>query len=236
MSKFAARVSLLIVIFTPSHKAPCQAALPPAGPALNFSLSREGEPPIAYSIRVEEITGNGLYQKDLGSPQTGTPKPGSPVPIHLDSPTVKKLFAAVPVVKGGHCESHAKNIAKTGIKVLRYDNGTEHANCSYNYSNEDRVNDATNLFEAIAFTMQFGDSLAAKLRFDRLGLDAELDALQTAVNEHQAIEVQNIAPVLQSIAGDERAMDRVRRKATRLLESAGTPVSQGFGEPSSSPR
>ncbi|HLI77245.1 MAG TPA: hypothetical protein VKV02_09895, partial [Acidobacteriaceae bacterium] len=91
----------------------------------------------------------------------------------------------------------------------------------YNYSDDDRVNDATTAFEAVAETLQYGDRLAAKLRFDRLGLDTEVDGLQAAVTEGRALEVGNIAPILQTISDDERVMDRVRRKAARLLQGAG---------------
>ena len=145
---------------------------------------------------------------------------------------MKKLFAAVPMVEGGRCETHNKSIAKTGVKTLRYVGSGTVAQCVYNYSDDDRVNDATGVFEAIAQTMQYGDRLATKLRFDRLGLDAELDGLQSAVSEGRALEVGNIAPLLQTISQDERVMDRVRRKAERLLQSAG-PAQTAAGADSS---
>ena len=60
----------------------------------------------------------------------------------------------------------------------------------------------------------FGPSCA----FDRLGLDSELEGLQNEVAGERALDLGNIAPVLQSIIADERVMDRVRRKAERLLK------------------
>ena len=73
---------------------------------------------------------------------------------------------------------------------------------------------------AMAETLQMGERLAHERRFDRLGLDATLDSLIDEVKGGRAIEVQNIAPVLQGIVGDERLMERVRSKAAHLLESA----------------
>ncbi len=76
------------------------------------------------------------------------------------------------------------------------------------------------VFEALGETMRFGERLNAKLRFDRLGLDADMDGLQSAVTDGRAIEVGNIIPVLQKVQDDERVMERVRRKAGLLLQMA----------------
>ncbi len=143
------------------------------------------------------------------------------------------------MVEGGRCETHNKNIAKTGVKVMRYSGAGREAQCTFNFSDDDRVNEAATAFEGLAETLQFGDRLRTKLRFDRLGLDGELDALQTAVTEGRASELGNIAPVLQSIVEEERVMDRVRRKAERLLgEVAPAQAAEGvaWGARSSSPQ
>ena len=191
------------------------------GRTLQFSLDREGPPLTQYTIAVAE-NGGGVY---LGHLVTGAVEPGGQAgdgkAIRVAPAVAKKLFAAVPMVEGGRCETHSKGMAKTGVKTLRYVGAGREGQCVYNYSDDDRVNEATSAFEAIALTMEYGERLAQKLRFDRLGLDAELDGLQTAVNEGRALEVENIAPVLRAITDDERAMDRVRRKAERLLQVPG---------------
>ena len=199
-----------------------QAVPEPSGPWLSFSLDRSGASPSHYELRVDEGTGRGYYRPEPQEP-TGPPAvtPAPEVPISVDGPLLKKLFAAVPLVQSHRCDSHGKNIAQTGIKTLRYEGAGGAFECSYNYSNEDRINTATALFLAIGDTMQYGDRLAAKLRFDRLGLDAEMDNLQSALADGTAVDVANIAPVLAAIQNDDRVMDIVRRKATRLLESAG---------------
>jgi hypothetical protein len=191
------------------------------GAALRFTLDRVGPPLSQYTISVGE-DGSGVFNPRLASGNAIELQPGEGAKaIRISPPVVKKLFAAVPMVEGGRCETHNKGIAKTGVKVLRYAGGGREAECTYNYSDDERVNEATNTFEAIAETMQYGDRLAAKLRFDRLGLDMELDGLQSAVADGRALEVENIAPVLKSLVEDERVMDRVRRKAEQLLQTAG---------------
>ncbi len=139
-----------------------------------------------------------------------------------------KVFAAVPLVKSNRCDAHRKGIAQTGVKTLRLAGAGAAAECSYNYSEDDRVNVATAVFESVAETMQYGERLRAKLRFDRLGLDAEMDGLQAALKDGRALEVANIAPVLQAIENDDRVMERVRRTASRLLETAGLGSATGI--------
>lgn len=191
---------------------------------LQFSLDRPGSPPVQYTLIVAD-TGEGQYTPAAmaGGP-TGPAPAGAEGPakfLRVDPALVKTLFAAVPMVEGGRCETHSKNIAKTGVKVLHYTGNGRDAQCTYNYSDDDRVNDATSAFEGLAETLQFGDRLRSKLRFDRLGLDSELDLLQTAITEHRALGIANIAPVLKSIASDERVMDRARHRAEQLLVQGG---------------
>lgn len=189
---------------------------------LQFSLDRSGGAAAQYTILLAE-DGAGVYVgKVVNGPVVIEGQGGDGKAIRVDRALVRKLFAAVPMVEGGHCETHSKGIAKTGVKTLRYTGGGRAAQCVYNYSDDDRVNDATTTFEAVAETMQYGERLAAKLRFDRLGLDAELEGLQGALHEGRALEVGNIAPVLQAISDDERVMDRVHRKVARLLQGVGT--------------
>ena len=196
--------------------------------SLSFTLDR-GTPAAHYTIRVGEGTGHGVYHAE--APSAGAA--GSDASLAVDPSLLKRLFAAVPLVKSGRCETHNKHIAQTGTKTLRYEAEGARAECTYNYSDEDRVNTATAVFEGLGETMRYGELLAAKLRFDRLGLDVEMDNLTGALAEGRALEPGNIAPVLQAIQNDDRVMDRVRRKAAHLLEGAGIPLAQGTGGDSS---
>ncbi len=199
--------------------------------SLAFQMDRDGPPPTHYTLQFPDESGAGTYSSTAAAPAAAAgDEPSKSVTIHVSEPLVQKLFATLPIVAGRRCESHSKHVAQTGKKLLRFTDGGTAIECSYNYSDDDRLNVATNLFEAIAETMQYGDRLAAKLRFDRLGLDTEMENLQSALGDHRAVEVGNIAPVLRSIAEDDRVLDRVRRKASRLLEDAGAaPVQSGEG-------
>ena len=205
---------------------------------LTFKLDRPGTPPTQYILRIQETSGRGTYHVD-NSRSAGT-MVGATAPeeamVVVGPATLKKLLAAIPLVESGRCETHMKKIAQTGTKILSYERDGKISECTYNFSDDDRVNTATSQFEAIGETMQYGDRLASKLRFDRLGLDTELDNLQNALAEGRAVDVGNIAPILQVIENDDRVMERVRRKVARVLVNAGTsPGQTAPGSPAAGP-
>jgi len=149
-------------------------------------------------------------------------RPGRPVTV--GEATLRTLSNARAAVVPDHCQSHRKNIASVGKMTLSvYDNDAA-TQCVFQYTEEPALNAAVAAFEAIAETMQSGARLDHLHRYDRLGLDAEIDSLTTEAKDGRAIELQNIAPELQSIFDDERVMERVRRKAGRLLQDAGVPA------------
>jgi hypothetical protein len=120
----------------------------------------------------------------------------------------------------GFCGTKAKNIADTGKKTLTYSGPDGAGSCTYNYSDDKTVAALTNLVFGIAYTMDVGRRLDFERRFDRLGLDAELIALEHAVEEKDALELGNIASTLSAIAGNQEMMQRVRIRATKLLEQS----------------
>jgi hypothetical protein len=49
-----------------------------------------------------------------------------------------------------------------------------------------------------------------------------MEILDQMVTEGRAIEVENIAPILQTLASDEAVLQRVQRRAQALLQKAKT--------------
>lgn len=208
-----------------------QAQVPTAasGASLTFTLDRTGPAAVHYSVQLDEATGKGVYRgaalaAGLLSAGTSVARGDAVLPIAVPEAVLKKVFAAGPLVRSNRCDAHRKGIAQTGTKTLRLAvaDGASFE-CSYNYAEDERVNAATAALEAVAETMQYGERLRAKLRFDRLGLDAEMEALRSALADGRALGVSNIAPVLEAIQNDDRVMERVRRAAAHLLERAGLP-------------
>ena len=207
----------LLLLALAARMGQAQAAAPESD-TLRFTLDRTGAASTHYSIEVDRRTRKGTF---LQAGAAASVPLEAAVPLEVSEAVARKIFAAGPLVRSNRCDSHREGIAQTGTKTLRLLRDGTASECSYNYSEDERVNTATTVFEALALTLETGQRLAGKLRFDRLGLDDEIDSLQSALSDCRALEVGNIAPVLEQIQNDDRVMDRVRRKAALLLQGTG---------------
>ena len=91
------------------------------------------------------------------------------------------------------------------------------SSCTYNSTENKDVQTLTDIFEGIAETLDEGRKLEYLHRFDRLGLDAEMESFSREVADGHAMELQAIADTLRSLAGDPDVMQRVRTRASALL-------------------
>lgn len=174
----------------------------------------------AWTVRLR-ADGAGTYS------ETG-PSNSKPTPLTVSAATLERLRAGEHAAKTGKCETRSKNIAQSGEKTIRYVDGGRTAECTFNYSDDAGLMDTIATFQAIADTIQRGERLDHDLRYDRLGLDAEMESLVAARQNGTAIEIENIAPVLQALVQNDRVIDRVRRNAARLLQDSGAPFSSGY--------
>jgi len=185
-----------------------------------YHFERPVLPVPVYTLTVHE-DGTGTYKATYAATE-GRASGQIDTPITLTAATTAKLFQ---LVRGtdhfrSKCESKAKNIADSGTKTIDYTGPDGHASCTYNYTENKAVEAVTEAFAGIETTLEMGQQLEFKHRYDRLGLDAVMTSLVAQVKDKSAIEVQTIAPVLQSIAGDMQVIERVRVAAGRLLQVA----------------
>jgi hypothetical protein len=192
-----------------------------------FQLERPGLPVPSFTLRIRE-DGTGRYQAeemqgpaDKGAVHYAAGK-AIDRPIELNPATVARIFRAARELGRFDmaCASKAKNIADTGKKTLSYAGPDGTGSCSYNYSENKTVERLTDRFLAIACTLDEGRRLEYLHRYDRLGLDAEMNSFKEAVVADHARELSTIAPVLASIAADPAVIERVRLSAAKLLEQA----------------
>lgn len=174
----------------------------------------------AWTVRLQ-ADGAGTYSE-------GASADAKQLPLTVSAATLERLKQGEHAAKSGKCETKAKNIAKTGEKTIRYESSDKTSECTYNYSDDLGLMSTTTTFLAIAETMQRGERLQHDLRYDRLGLDAEMEQLVAAQKDGSAIEIGNIASILQALVSDEHVIDRVRRRAARLLQDTGLPVPAGY--------
>jgi hypothetical protein len=143
-------------------------------------------------------------------------------PIHVSKALRESMFAAARKNKffAKACEDGGKNIAFQGTKTLEYTGPDGQGSCIYNWSKNGQIGKLTDQFQAIAATLDEGSKLQRQYEHGRLSLDSEMEILDQLVREERAIEIENIAPLLQTLAGDDAVLQRVQRRARTLLEAA----------------
>jgi len=123
----------------------------------------------------------------------------------------------------GDFDSHAKHIARTGVKTLQYESPPMNGSTSYNWSQNADIQQLTHFFQGIATTIDCGRKLAFQYRFDKLGMDQRLKELEEAQAGHEVEELQIIVPILRKIAADPNMMNIIRESAERLLRTIDQP-------------
>jgi len=194
-------------------------------PTVTFQFDHDGLPVPRYTIVLHE-DGSGTYHAeeverrsaDSAVQQVSMKQVDRPVSVSFE--TAAKIFATARSLNRFNifCGTKAKNVADTGQKILTYAGPEGPGTCTYHYSDDKNVTMLTNMFYAISYTLEVGRRLDFERRFDHLGLDAELLALEQAVQEKNALEIANIAPTLDAIVANVDLMQRVRTRASKLLE------------------
>lgn len=111
-------------------------------------------------------------------------------------------------------------VASTGKKTLTYADASRHFNTTYDYSEHKAIQEITSIFMGLSNTIEHGRKLQFLRRFDKLGLEAELKVMEDAAESHNLVEMQLIAPTLESIAEDHSILNIARQRAHRLLAKA----------------
>ena len=192
---------------------------------VEFSFERPGLQVPHYQLQLFE-NGTGQYRGEEVPMTVGhvdPPPSAQPFPtksLHVSLSTAGKVFALARSLNyfNVSCASSAKNVADTGKKSLMYVHLPDvRSSCTYDYTENKDVETLTGIFQGIAETLDEGRKLDYLHRYDRLGLDAEMESFSREVADGHAIELQTIADTLRSIADDPEVMQRVRTRANALL-------------------
>jgi hypothetical protein len=160
-------------------------------------------------------------EKPAASPSADT-DPEFQVEFSMSSATAQRIFkdAEQAGYFNGSFDYTKHAIANTGRKTLTYADPSRHFQTTFNFSENKAVDDLAHLFQGISNTIEFGRKLEFKHKYDKLGLEGELKAMENAMENHNLAELQLIAPTLQSIADDSSVMNIARARARRLLSKA----------------
>jgi hypothetical protein len=184
-------------------------------PIITFTQAWPEAFPPFYSVSVDS-TGRTDYHSSPMSPGSGDPYD---LKFTLSEAAQTKLFDLAEKLNffQGDFDYKKSRIAFTGTKTLRFQNGKEEHQTSYNWSDNLAIQDITKLFQGMSETIEIGRVVAEKYRFDKLGVDAEMKKLEQAANEDRLAELQSIQPILIKVAKDPGMMNITRRRAEFLL-------------------
>jgi len=197
---------------------------PPQSAQITFSFEHPQLDPANYTLLIRQ-DGSGHYQSTPGpGPNSTDGIAGAPLArdIEIRDPLLSAFFQTA----RSHsffaiaCEAPNSHVAFTGKKTLSYSGPEGHCECTYNWSRDQQLNQLADDLMAIAYTIDEGRRLATEHVHSRLSLDAELEALQEAVKDRRALELENISPELEAIANDDAVMNRARNRARALLNGS----------------
>jgi hypothetical protein len=182
---------------------------------IQFSVADPQREPFKYALAIFE-DGAGSYTASAASDGA---TPDAPQSIQIRNPVLGHLFETARAHKffAMNCADTHNRVAFTGQKTFAYSGPDGSGSCTFNYSKEQALNQAAADLMAIAYTLTVGTRLESEHLHDRLGLDAELESLQESARDQRALEMENIAPVLEAIANDDAVMERARARARALL-------------------
>lgn len=203
-------------------------AVAPRGAAqIIYTFSHPQLQPAEFTITVDE-SGVGHFSSRPGNAAVDPSDGVYPAPIdrqiRLDEGLRTELFryAREHGYFSATCDRGKTGMAFTGNKTLSYAGSDGHGSCGFVWAADPALQDLSDRLEAVATALEIGRRLGVEVQHDRLGLDAELETLQDAVQNHRAEGLANIAPELQTIAGDDRVMNRARKRALALLSRSET--------------
>jgi hypothetical protein len=194
----------------------------PIRPTITFDRVWEAYKPQNVTITVQS-TGSARYvsRNPFTPPEPGA-DPDYTLDFTLSSRSQQKLFREAREANyfNGDFSFKKHVVASTGKKTLTYSDPVRHFSTTYDYSDNKAIEEITNLFSGISNTIEHGRKLAYLHRFDKLGLEDELKAMEDAAESHNLAEVQIIAPMLKSIQDDTKVLNIARQRAKRLLAKA----------------
>lgn len=146
--------------------------------------------------------------------------------FHASDGLLKNVFSLADKTHyfAGDFEFRKHAIAQSGIKTLVYDSGTEHHYTSYNWSENQAIQELTSIFEGISNTIEAERKLEFDRRFEKLELDQDLGNLEKLSNDGKLQEVQVIAPLLRQLSTDQTVLHIAQVRAEHILRKAGLPV------------
>ncbi len=111
-----------------------------------------------------------------------------------------------------------KKIANLGKKTLRYENGADIHEASFNYTLNPQATQLMQIFEGLARQQQDLTLLQRQAKYDRLGVNDALMQFETDMDHRILPEPERLLPILDQIAADSHFVEIARSRARALAE------------------
>ncbi|HMF90744.1 MAG TPA: hypothetical protein VKL40_08885 [Candidatus Angelobacter sp.] len=216
--------SLVAVLLAPADTFVAQQTGPRAGPlfpTVTYDCLWAAATPQEYHISVTSAGSASYLSRNPEKPPdaNGVRDEDYVIEFTMSAPNRTKVFALAEQAKffDGQFDYTKHAIANTGRKTLTYADSARHFQTTYNWSENTAIDQLTKIFGGISSTVEHGRKLQFLRRFDKLGLEAELKAMESLAESHDLAEIQIIAPLLESIANDPSVLNIARQRARRLL-------------------
>jgi hypothetical protein len=184
------------------------------------------EPPY-FSLRIDS-SGRATYESRREEGEPGQPALGEPyrVEFAISEATTRRIFALAESLNyfQGDWDFKKHRIADTGRKTLLYSDSSRTHQTTYNWSENRSLQELTDIFQGIASTQEAAYELDRLRRYDRLGLDHQLERMEAMAKNGWLRELQVITPLLEELANDREIMHIARQRAQHLLQMAASPA------------
>jgi hypothetical protein len=213
-------VVIITGLFLQAQNANQDAAQNPTVPTITYDRIWDAYTPQEITFTLQS-TGPTRYvsRNPLKPPDPAATDPDYTLEFTMSEANRTRVFRDAQAANYFHGDFAYKKhaVSSTGKKTLTYADQTRHFETTYDYSENKAIDNITTIFQGISNTIEHGRKLQFLHRFDKLGLEAELQGMENLAQNHNLLELQIIAPTLESIANDTSVLNIARQRAKRLL-------------------
>jgi hypothetical protein len=186
-----------------------------AAPQLFYSKYFKGSVPEYVAITVEQ-DGQVTYQQ--------AKEDDNPIKIQLDRASVQEMFDLAE--KLGRFQRPIESglkIANLGLKTFRFEDGAEHHEVQFNYSQDVNAQALLDMFERINETEQHFANLDRTAHFEKLGVNDVLLQMEASWDRNRLVAPEQFLPLLDRIAKNESYLHISRELAAALADAIRKP-------------
>lgn len=190
-------------------------------PTVTFDVVWEQATPQQYTISVEATGETRYLSRNPTKPpdENGGQSDDYETHFTMSAGTREKIFSLAEQARyfDGDFDYKKHAVANTGKKTLAYTDLERRFRTTYNWSENPAVDQLTRSFQGISNVIEHGRKIRFLRRFDKLGLESELKAMEEQFAANYLTELQAIAPTLEDVANDPAILHIARERAKRLL-------------------